>query len=68
MVDGIHYVKVKPDLSNLIEKLEWAYTNDEEAKAVAQNGQKLASSRFDLNNLQVYNALLLMEYENLFYC
>lgn len=67
MVDGIHYIKVEPDLSDLIEKLEWAHNNDEEAKVVAQNGQKLASSRFDLKNLQIYNALLVMEYENLFY-
>ena len=29
--DGVNYIKVKPDLSDLIEKIEWAYENDEEA-------------------------------------
>lgn len=66
LTEGVNYIKVKPDLSDLIEKLEWAYENDEEARSIAENGRQLALKKFDLNNLQVYNALLMMEYQNLF--
>ena len=33
-----HYVPVNADLSDLVEKIEWARENDEEARAIAQNG------------------------------
>ena len=66
LVDGENYIKVKPDLSDLIEKLEWAYANDEEAKRIAENGRQVAMKKFDTNHLQVYNAFLMMEYQALF--
>ena len=66
MVDGLHYIKIKPDLSDLIEKLEWARENDQQARQIAENGRLLAIRKLDTNHLQVYNALLIMEYQNLF--
>ena len=66
MVDGLHYIKIKPDLSDLIEKLEWARENDQQARQIAENGRLLAIKKLDTNHLQVYNALLIMEYQNLF--
>ena len=66
LIEGEHYIKVKPDLSDLIEKLEWAHGNDEEARRIAANGRLLAMKKFDSNHLQIYNAFLLMEYQNLF--
>lgn len=41
--DGIHYISVKEDLSDLIEKIEWCLSHDEECKVIADNGAKLAS-------------------------
>lgn len=66
MIDGVHYLKIKPDLSDLIEKLEWARGHDQVASQIAENGRSLATRKFDTNHLQVYNALLIMEYQNLF--
>lgn len=37
-----HYVPVRADMSDLIEKLDWARTNDGEAQAIAARGQQLA--------------------------
>ena len=36
IIPGEHYIKIKPDLSDLVEKLEWAADNDAEAKRIAQ--------------------------------
>ena len=66
LIDGVHYIKVKPDLSDLIEKIEWAAQHDQESKKIAQNGRKFASEKFNLEQVQVYNAFLMMEYQNLF--
>ena len=66
LIDGVHYIQVKPDLSDLIEKLEWAAENDAKAKEIAKNGKLFASAKLDATNMQVYNAFLLMEYQNLF--
>jgi len=37
-----HYVPVKPDMSDLLEKIEWVRSHDAEAKAIAENGQAFA--------------------------
>lgn len=66
LVDGENFIRIKPDLSDLIKKLEWARDNEEEARRIAAKGRLFAMKKFDSNHLQVYNALLLMEYQNLF--
>jgi hypothetical protein len=38
----IHYVPVKPDLSNLVEMIEWCKLNDKKCEVIAKNGKKLA--------------------------
>ena len=38
-----HYIPVKKDLSDLIEKLEWAKENDEKARQIAENGSREAA-------------------------
>ncbi|KAJ6494383.1 glycosyl transferase family 90-domain-containing protein [Mycena sanguinolenta] len=37
-----HYVPVLPDLSDLVQKVEWANANPEEARLIQQPGQELA--------------------------
>jgi glycosyltransferase involved in cell wall biosynthesis len=66
IVDGEHYIKVKPDLSDLVDKLEWAAANDEEAKRIAMNGRQFSKKMFDSQPMQMYNSLLFMEYQRLF--
>lgn len=66
VTDGENCIIVKPDLSDLVEKLEWAANNDAEAGRIARNGRKLAFEKFGLKNMQAYNAFLFMEYQNLF--
>jgi hypothetical protein len=39
-----HFVPVRPDMSDLIEKIEWARSHDSEAKTIARNGQVFARS------------------------
>lgn len=66
LIDRVHYIKIKPDLSDLMAKMEWAAQNDQEAQKIALNGRKFAAEKFNLEQVQVYNALLMMEYQNLF--
>ena len=66
IIPGEHYIKIKPDLSDLIEKLEWAADNDAEAKRIAQNGREFVLKTMTKSNRQIYNALLFMEYQALF--
>jgi len=39
-----HFVPVAADLSDLIEKAEWVFTNDEDARAIGERGRELALS------------------------
>lgn len=66
LIDGVHYIRIKPDLSDLLEKLEWAAENESKSQEIAENGKILAIRKFDTNNMQVYNAFLMMEYQSLF--
>ena len=66
IISGVHYIKIKPDLSDLVEKLEWAADNDAEAKRIAQNGRDFVLKTMTKPNRQIYNALLFMEYQALF--
>jgi hypothetical protein len=39
-----HYIPIKADLSDLLEKVNWARSNSDEARKIAANGQSLAFS------------------------
>ena len=47
--DGVNYISVKEDLSDLIEKIEWCKSHDEECKTIAENGTLLAKKVLDKN-------------------
>ena len=66
LFDGVHYIRVRPDLLDLLDKLEWAQENDDKAKEIAENGKQLAIKQFDTKHIQTYNTFLMMEYQNLF--
>lgn len=66
VVAGEHYIQVRPDLSDLLGKLEWAAENDAEAKRIAENGKQFALNNLRKPNIKAYNAMLFMEYQALF--
>ena len=43
----VHYVPVKADLSDLIEKIRWAKNNDDKAKKIVNNAQKFVLGMLD---------------------
>ena len=53
------YIPVKRDLSDLVEKLEWAVNHDDEAHKIALNGQKYARSNLIPHNIFCYHVKLL---------
>ncbi|KAJ6528976.1 glycosyl transferase family 90-domain-containing protein [Mycena capillaripes] len=55
-----HYVPVLPDLSDLVEKVEWANANPEEARLIQQKGQEMARRVLtdDQNDCYLYAAVV----------
>lgn len=47
----VHYVPVKQDLSDFIEKVKWLRNNEEKCKEIAVNAQKFALERFTYENI-----------------
>ncbi|KAJ7677734.1 glycosyl transferase family 90-domain-containing protein [Mycena polygramma] len=55
-----HYIPVLPDLSDLVQKIEWAIANDEEARAIQEAGQAVAERVLtDAQNDCYFSAVLL---------
>ena len=57
--DGVHYISVTPDLSNLDEVLQWCIANDKKCKKIAEQGLKFAQNVLELPFLQTYFKSLL---------
>ena len=47
----VHYVPVKNDQSDLIEKIEWLRSNDEKAREIGKNGRSLFNKLYKYNNI-----------------
>ncbi|KAJ3354925.1 F-actin-capping protein subunit alpha [Entophlyctis luteolus] len=62
----VHYIPVKLDFSDLEERLVWLKQNDEAAKQIAQNAQRLVKPINRLSAMQCYTALAFLEYSNLY--
>lgn len=56
-----HYVPLKRDLSDLLEKIEWANNHDSTAKSIGQNGQNFANDNLLPQNVFCYHLHLLNE-------
>lgn len=56
----VHYVPVKRDLSDLIEKVEWAKANDEMAKTIAKNGANFARNNLLPQHIFCYHVSLFL--------
>lgn len=62
LIPNVHYIPIKRDLSDLVEKIEWAVDNDLKAKEIATNGQKFAEDNLLPKNIFCYYAMLLNEF------
>lgn len=51
---GIHYIPVKRNLSDLLEKIKWAKENDAEAQEMARVGQTAARELLQPSRLYCY--------------
>ncbi|EHB14074.1 KDEL motif-containing protein 2 [Heterocephalus glaber] len=57
-----HYVPIKRNLSDLLEKVKWARENDEEAKKIAKEGQLMARDLLQPHRLYCYYYRVLQQY------
>lgn len=61
----IHYIPVKEDLSDLMDKLDWALKNDLEAKKIANNCRKFALTHITVPEDLIYFYKVIMRYQKL---
>ncbi|XP_026851682.2 protein O-glucosyltransferase 3 isoform X1 [Electrophorus electricus] len=59
---GRHYIPVRRTLDDLIQKIQWAKDNDEEAEAVAKAGQEVAREVLQPHRLYCYYYTVLKSY------
>jgi Glycosyl transferase family 90 len=59
---NFHYVPIKRDLSDLVDKIRWAQKNDEKAFSIMENGRQFAQMNLLPLDVFCYHALLLKRY------
>jgi hypothetical protein len=57
----VHYIPVKADLSDLIDKIRWCKANDEKCKKIAENALKFAKTYLTKNGILDYLQKLLFD-------
>ncbi|KAK5609710.1 Protein O-glucosyltransferase 2 [Crenichthys baileyi] len=60
-----HYIPIKANLGDLLEKIQWARDHDEEARKIALAGQQLARSHLMGDSIFCYYYKLFKEYARL---
>ncbi|XP_061782052.1 protein O-glucosyltransferase 2 [Nerophis lumbriciformis] len=60
-----HYIPVRADLQDLLEKIQWAQEHDHEAKKIALTGQQFARKHLMGDNVLCYYYKLFQEYAGL---
>jgi len=61
----IHYIPVEEDLSDLIEKIQWAIDNDEASKIIAQNAHTFVEENLMPEHVALYCYKVLVKYASL---
>ncbi len=61
----VHYIPIRKDLSDLLEKMEWAQAHDPECKIISQNASTFARGNLTNEHQLLYLHLVLKEYERL---
>lgn len=54
-----HYVSVKRDLSDLVDKIHWAIQNDDISRKIVKNGQQFANNFLTADKILCYQVTLL---------
>jgi hypothetical protein len=57
-----HFLPVKEDLSDLVEKIDWARQHDEEARMMAERSTEFVENNLSSEDTLLYLSLLLKEY------
>lgn len=65
LVPLVHYVPVNADLSDLVDKINWAMDNDVAAETIAHNAREFALTHLTLDQSLLYWYFLLLEYSKL---
>jgi hypothetical protein len=65
LVPWVHFVPLNPDLSDLEEKLNWAFTHQQESKKIAENGQEFAMTHLTKEQILLYCYKMLLRYASL---
>ncbi|KAJ7039361.1 glycosyl transferase family 90-domain-containing protein [Mycena alexandri] len=60
-----HYIPVRPDLSDLVERIEWARANDNEARRIQAAGKEFADRVITPDQDDCYWAAVLVEWAGL---
>ena len=61
----VHYVPVKNNQSDLIEKIKWLQENDDKARQIAENGQELFEKLYSLENMMEDVLTIFRKYKSL---
>ena len=62
---GVHYVPVKADLRDVVDKVKWARKNDEIVKQIGINGRQYAVDHLLPKDIFCYHAVLFQVHSNL---
>lgn len=57
-----HYIPVRSDFGDLLEKIQWAKEHDKEAQRISKNAQKFAAKNLKKSDVYFYVYVLLKEY------
>ncbi|KAJ7644032.1 glycosyl transferase family 90-domain-containing protein [Roridomyces roridus] len=60
-----HYIPVMPDLSDLVEKIQWAIDHDEEARLIQERGKQFTQRLMTDSQNDCYFAAVLLEWARL---
>ncbi|KAM8857203.1 protein O-glucosyltransferase 2 [Synchiropus picturatus] len=61
----VHYIPIRADLADLLEKVQWARDHDDEAKKIALAGQQFARNNLMGDSIFCYYIKLFQEYAKL---
>ena len=61
----VHYIPVKHDLSDLVEKIEWAQAHNDSIQKIIENANNFAYNNLQYEDLLLYMYLTLNEYAKL---
>lgn len=65
LVPYVHYIPVKNDFSDLIEKINWAKKNDDQVKKIIKNANYFANNNLKKEDLFYYMYITLSKYSKL---